>query len=112
MIDRESDPLQDGAPAAPPIPSFDSLRAPRRRSAIDLLLPPAEPSVEAPVVEPTAFEATAPEAEDRRRLAQRTAPRRVGRPAGLGVRLGSCVTRLLAGGAGRALTGLRARLRG
>jgi predicted flap endonuclease-1-like 5' DNA nuclease len=29
----------DGAPAAPVIPSFDSLRAPRRRTAFDVLVP-------------------------------------------------------------------------
>ena len=58
---------EDGAPVAPPIPSFASLRAPRRtHAALDVLLPPAaeepaaadepaaavEPAVEVPVVEP------------------------------------------------------------
>ena len=34
------------SPAAPTIPSFDSLRGPRRRSAVDVLMP--EPSPERP----------------------------------------------------------------
>ena len=33
----------DDAPPTPAIPSFDSLRGPRRRSAVDLLLPDARP---------------------------------------------------------------------
>ena len=48
---------EDGAPPAPAIPAFDSLRGPRRPSAVDLLLPgttpapsPAPPS--APPVRP------------------------------------------------------------
>ncbi len=36
---REDDAEADGAPAAPAIPSFDSLRAPRRRTAFDVLVP-------------------------------------------------------------------------
>ncbi|WP_448628543.1 DNA-directed RNA polymerase subunit alpha C-terminal domain-containing protein [Geodermatophilus sp. URMC 64] len=36
-------PIEDEAPAAPPIPSFASLREPRRRSAVDLLVPGAPP---------------------------------------------------------------------
>ncbi|WP_141437114.1 hypothetical protein [Blastococcus aggregatus] len=50
------------SPAAPPIPSFASLRAPRRtHAALDVLLPPAArepaaavevPAVRTPVVEP------------------------------------------------------------
>ncbi|PWW24040.1 RNA polymerase alpha subunit [Geodermatophilus normandii] len=41
---RADDPADDGGPASPPIPSFASLRGPRRRSALDLLVPeqPAE----------------------------------------------------------------------
>jgi hypothetical protein len=45
---------EEESPAAPAIPSFDSLRAPRRRSAVDLLVPertsapPAAPPVEPP----------------------------------------------------------------
>jgi hypothetical protein len=43
------------SPAAPPIPSFASLRAPRRtHAALDVLLPPAaQQPVEAPLVERT-----------------------------------------------------------
>jgi hypothetical protein len=33
------DPAQEVEPAAPVMPSFDSLRGPRRRSAVDLLVP-------------------------------------------------------------------------
>jgi hypothetical protein len=53
MID--SDAPQDDGPQAPPVPSFDSLRDPRRRSPIDLLVPPAPPPPEppAPVAPPT-----------------------------------------------------------
>ena len=53
MID--SDATQDDGPQAPPIPSFDSLRDPRRRSPLDLLVPPAPPEPEpapAPVATP------------------------------------------------------------
>ncbi len=39
-------------PAAPPIPSFESLRSPRRRTAVDLIVPatppPADPTPTAP----------------------------------------------------------------
>ncbi|WP_116451612.1 hypothetical protein [Blastococcus litoris] len=34
----------DASPAAPAIPSFASLRAPRRRTAVDVLLPEAPPA--------------------------------------------------------------------
>lgn len=41
---------EDGAPVAPPIPSFASLRAPRRtHAALDVLLPPAAEEPAAPV---------------------------------------------------------------
>jgi hypothetical protein len=46
-----ADPEQE-SPAAPAIPSFDSLRAPRRRSAVDLLVPGAPPPASEPVREP------------------------------------------------------------
>jgi hypothetical protein len=40
---------QDGeSPAAPPIPSFDSLRGPRRPSAFDLLVPAQPPAAPEP----------------------------------------------------------------
>ena len=38
MID--SDATQGDGPQAPPVPSFESLRDPRRRSPLDLLVPP------------------------------------------------------------------------
>jgi hypothetical protein len=42
------DPEQE-SPAAPPIPSFASLRAPRRRTAMDLLMPDPPAPAAAPV---------------------------------------------------------------
>ena len=52
MID--SDAPQDDGPKAPPVPSFDSLRDPRRRSALDLLMPPpATPEPAEPVAAPS-----------------------------------------------------------
>jgi hypothetical protein len=51
MID--SDAPQDDGPPAPPVPSFDSLRDPRRRSALDLLMPPpATPEPAEPAAAP------------------------------------------------------------
>lgn len=50
MIDQRTG-GEDDAPVAPPVPSFDTLRSPRRRSAIDLLVPPAEPTA---LVDPVA----------------------------------------------------------
>jgi hypothetical protein len=49
--DPGPDPAEDESPAAPPIPSFASLRAPQRRTALDLLMPgaPSEPSATGPV---------------------------------------------------------------
>jgi hypothetical protein len=53
MID--SDAPQDDGPQAPPVPSFESLRDPRRRSALDLLVPPpADPEPAPPVAAPVA----------------------------------------------------------
>jgi hypothetical protein len=48
------------APPAPPVPSFDSLRDPRRRSALDLLVPPAAAPAPARVPEPVAPPAPRP----------------------------------------------------
>jgi hypothetical protein len=39
---------EDEGPASPEVPSFDSLRDPRRRSALDLLVPGAPPPAAAP----------------------------------------------------------------
>ena len=105
-MERESGPGEDDAPVAPPIPSFESLRAPRRRSAIDLLFPPAEaPTVEAPVEAPV---------EEPAAVSTPTAPRPAewGDLLHLGTRLGSCAVRLVADGATRGLAGVRALLRG
>ena len=51
---------EDESPAAPPIPSFASLRAPRRtHAALDvLLLPPAQPEHPLPPVPPPVREST------------------------------------------------------
>ncbi|MGY2074476.1 DNA-directed RNA polymerase subunit alpha C-terminal domain-containing protein [Blastococcus sp. SYSU DS0828] len=50
----DDEPSEEDGPVAPAIPSFDSLRAPRRRSAVDLLLTetpaPAPPVAAARVV--------------------------------------------------------------
>ena len=46
MID--SDAPQDDGPQAPPVPSFESLRDPRRRSPLDLLVPPAAAPAQTP----------------------------------------------------------------
>lgn len=44
---------EEESPAAPPIPSFASLRAPRRSSpALDVLAPPAAPELPLPPVPP------------------------------------------------------------
>jgi hypothetical protein len=49
-------------PVAPPVPSFESLRDPRRRSPIDLLAPP--PPAPEPVAEPLAAPVPAPRPPD------------------------------------------------
>jgi len=41
-IDPEPVPDEEESPAAPVIPSFESLRAPRRREGVDVLLPPVK----------------------------------------------------------------------
>ena len=41
--DRAAMRAEADSPAAPTIPSFDSLRAPRRRSAVDVLMPGSTP---------------------------------------------------------------------
>jgi hypothetical protein len=43
-IEPASEPAEEESPAAPAIPSFDSLRAPRRRTAVDLLVSGAAPA--------------------------------------------------------------------
>lgn len=49
---------EDESPAAPPIPSFASLRAPRRtHAALDVLLAPAQPQQPLPPVPPPVQEA-------------------------------------------------------
>ena len=118
MVERVSGTAGDDAPVAPPIPSFESLRAPRRRSAIDLLLPPAEspvePGIDAP--EPLTEEPLTRAPLTRAPLTRAPAPSTAAapRPAEwgdllvLGTRLGGFAVRLVAAG----LTELRTMLRG
>jgi hypothetical protein len=47
---RESD--AEESPAAPPMPSFASLRAPQRRTALDLLVPAGRPEAPEPAAAP------------------------------------------------------------
>jgi hypothetical protein len=76
-IDPAPEPGGEESPAAPVIPSFDSLRAPRRRTAVDVLVPGPPP----------APSATGP------------APAGVSRPAEYAdlLRLGVCVVRAVVG---------------
>src|SRR3954454_19538631 len=46
------EPSDDDAPPSPAIPSFESLRAPRRRSALDVLLPEPPPATPEPPTTP------------------------------------------------------------
>ncbi|MGK5114747.1 MULTISPECIES: DNA-directed RNA polymerase subunit alpha C-terminal domain-containing protein [unclassified Geodermatophilus] len=48
----EPRPAETESPLAPPIPSFDSLRGPRRRTAVDLLVPDRRPPDPPPVSAP------------------------------------------------------------
>jgi hypothetical protein len=50
VSDPEPPPVEEESRAAPAIPSFDSLRDPRRRTPVDLLMqgPPAAPSADGP----------------------------------------------------------------
>ncbi|MCZ2816108.1 DNA-directed RNA polymerase subunit alpha C-terminal domain-containing protein [Modestobacter sp. VKM Ac-2984] len=53
------EPVEEESPDAPAIPSFDSLRDPRRRTAFDLLVP-EQPVAPAPAPPPVAAPAPAP----------------------------------------------------
>jgi hypothetical protein len=57
-VSPETGPADEESPAAPAIPSFASLRAPRGRSAVDLLLPGA--AAMAPEPEPAPLPRRAP----------------------------------------------------
>ena len=46
--DRAARRAEVDSPAAPTIPSFDSLRGPRRRSAVDVLMPGSTPELPEP----------------------------------------------------------------
>ena len=48
----EPEPDEEESPAAPAIPSFDSLRAPPRHTALDVLVPEAPPAPAAAVPDP------------------------------------------------------------
>ncbi|WP_409331323.1 hypothetical protein [Trujillonella humicola] len=96
MIDHEAG-GGDDAPAAPPVPSFASLRSVQRRSAIDLLVPPAEPSA---LVDPVApVELGEPARSVPRVAGPATGPRPAqwGDLLRLGARLGACLTDRLRG---------------
>jgi Bacterial RNA polymerase, alpha chain C terminal domain len=55
------EPADDEAPAPPPIPSFESLRAPRRRTTVDLIIPATPPPAEpAPAADPRPAAASGP----------------------------------------------------
>jgi hypothetical protein len=70
----------DGGPAAPEIPSFASLRDPRRRTALDLLVPAADPAPEVPPAPPPA-PAAGPAPVPRQGPAPGPGPRRPAAPA-------------------------------
>jgi Bacterial RNA polymerase, alpha chain C terminal domain len=50
----DPDPAAEESPTAPTMPSFDSLRAPKRRSAVDLLVPEQPPAPSPPADAPAA----------------------------------------------------------
>ena len=110
MSDREPRSTGDEGPVAPPIPSFASLRAPQRSSALDLFVPPpeqrAEPAPESAVVDQD------PPAPERPSDSGAPRPAEWGDLLHLGRRLGTVVARLVTGGPTRVLAGLRAVLRG
>jgi hypothetical protein len=43
-MEREPEPVEGESPDAPVMPTFASLRAPRRRSPVDVLMPDAPPA--------------------------------------------------------------------
>jgi hypothetical protein len=73
----DSDATQDDGPQAPPVPSFDSLRDQRRRTPLDVLVPPAE--TPEPVAPPAAVPRP-PDYADLLRLAVHLARWTVGIP--------------------------------
>jgi Bacterial RNA polymerase, alpha chain C terminal domain len=54
-LDAEAAPAEEESPAAPAIPSFASLRAPRTRTAVDLLVPAATGSAPASAPRPPEY---------------------------------------------------------
>ena len=93
MSDREPGPAEDDGPASPPIPSFASLRAPQRRTAMDLLVPglPAEAPADTPPNPPSPPGSPNPPGPPE--------PRRAPRPAEYGdlLRIGAHLARAVAG---------------
>ncbi len=93
-VPPEPDPEQE-SPAAPAIPSFASMRAPQRRTAMDLLVPgpPPDPSADAPPGPPAPPSAPSPP--------RAPSPQRAGapRPAEYGdlLRIGAHLARAVAG---------------
>ena len=101
--DRAAEQVEADSPAAPAIPSFDSLRSPRRRTAVDVLMPGPSTGPSAPA----SARASAPrpaEYADLLRLGMRVARAIAGVPlrvAGRGVREPvNCLRRLLGHGTG------------
>ncbi|MGY1637838.1 hypothetical protein ACI78V_14425 [Geodermatophilus sp. SYSU D00742] len=88
---------EEESPAAPAIPSFESLRGPRRRTAVDLLVPEAPPSASRPSAPAPAGGPRPAEYADLLRLGGRA----VRAVAGVPVRVAGwplrCVRRLLGG---------------
>ncbi|MCZ2826227.1 MULTISPECIES: DNA-directed RNA polymerase subunit alpha C-terminal domain-containing protein [unclassified Modestobacter] len=59
QVQPPPEPVEEESPDAPAIPSFDSLRDPRRRTAFDLLVP-EQPAAPAPAPPPAAAPASSP----------------------------------------------------
>lgn len=97
-FDPERGHAGDGSPAAPRIPSFDSLRSPRHRTAVDVLTP-APPAAPEEAAVPPARAPRPAEYADLLRLGLRIASAVAGVPVRLArwsVREpGRCVRRLL-----------------
>ena len=66
----QPEPAEEESPAAPTMPSFDSLRSPRRRTAMDLLVPEPAPAP-APTAEAPKASPRPPEYGDLLRLGMR-----------------------------------------
>lgn len=113
-VDAEPEAAEDGAPPSPVIPSFDSLRAPRRRTAVDVLVPGPPPARSTPpparstsARSTTAGAARPAEYADLLRLGARVIRAAVGLPGRVALLPVRCLQRLLGAqvGSGRATRG-------